>query len=280
MTSTLIIFITLCLIAGVFSGLSSGLLGLGGGLVIVPVLNYLLPSIFTIDPQYLLPICINTSFGIIIFNTLTASIRQYKLGNINLKAAMIIVPPMIIASFIVGHYVTDANPGYLKILFGCVVLYSALNMLRKKHNHDEESENYSFPLVKGIVTGTAIGGISATAGISGGSFLGPFFHSCKFPIKKALGTSSFCGFFLACSGFISYIIAGWKIETGVPYTIGYFSLIAFAGILLPSIYMANYGVKLQSILPAKKVKRIFAYFLLVIVADMFIDGYHLIHTLT
>ncbi|MFC6276401.1 sulfite exporter TauE/SafE family protein [Psittacicella hinzii] len=276
MDHTVLIFIISCLVAGVFSGLSSGLLGLGGGLVIVPVLNYLLPSIFHINPEYLLPICITTSFGVIIFNTATASYKQYKLKNIHFKTALIIVPPMIIFSAIVGHFVTQINPGYLKILFGLVVLYSAIHMQGKKALV-EETQNYSLGSVKGVLAGAAIGSIAATAGISGGSFLGPLFNSCKFPIKKALGTSSFCGFWLALSSFISYVISGAHIDTGVPYTFGYFSLIAFSAILIPSVIFASYGVKLQSVLPAPKVKRIFAYFLVLIALDMFIEGYELIH---
>ncbi|RIY32992.1 hypothetical protein CJP74_03150 [Psittacicella melopsittaci] len=275
MDSQIIIFIVSCLLAGIFSGLSSGLLGLGGGLVIVPVLNYLLPSIFPIDPKYLLPICIQTSFGVIIFNTITASLKQYKLGNINFKAATIIVPPMVIFSIIVGLFVTKINPGYLKIFFGLVVIYSSLNMLRKK-SAGEEDPNAQLPPVKGFIAGAAIGGISSTAGISGGSFLGPLFHACKFPIKRALGTSSFCGVFLAISGFFTYFFSGLHVDTGVPYTIGYFSLIAFAAILIPSVIFAHQGVKLQSILPAAKVKRIFAYFLILVAIDMLYDGYLLI----
>ncbi|RIY32513.1 sulfite exporter TauE/SafE family protein [Psittacicella gerlachiana] len=275
MDQQIIIFILSCLLAGVFAGLSSGLLGLGGGLVIVPVLNYLLPSIFTISPQDLLPICIQTSFGVIIFNTITASLKQYKLGNINFRAALIIVPPMVVCSILVGAFVTRINPGYLKIFFGLVVVYSALNMLIKK-NRGEEDPQAQLPPVKGFLAGAAIGGISSTAGISGGSFLGPLFHACKFPIKRALGTSSFCGVFLAISGFLTYFISGIKVDTGVPYTIGYFSIIAFLAILIPSVIFAHQGVKLQSVLPAKKVKRIFAYFLFLVALDMLYDGYLLI----
>ncbi|RIY34117.1 hypothetical protein CKF54_01390 [Psittacicella hinzii] len=275
MDPQIITFIVTCLLAGIFAGLSSGLLGLGGGLVIVPVLNYTLPNIFTISPEYLLPICIQTSFAIIIFNTITASLKQYKLGNINFKAASIIIPPMIIFSVIVGQFVTSINPGYLKILFGFVVIYSSLNMLRKK-SKVEEDQNATLPVGKGLLAGAAIGGISATAGISGGSFLGPLFHSCKFPIKKALGTSSFCGVFLAISGFLTYFIAGLNVDTQVPYTFGYFSFIAFIAILVTSVFFAHQGVKLQSVLPAPKVKRIFAYFLILVAIDMLYDGYLLI----
>lgn len=276
MTSELLIFIVSCIVAGVFAGLSSGLLGLGGGLVIVPVLNYLLPAVYHVSPQYLLPICITTSFAVIIFNTTNAARKQAKLNNVDWRAVAIMVPALVTASVLMSNFVVGINPGYLKIFFGFVLCYSAYAMFKKKATAATEETKGHLPLGAGLAAGATIGAISATAGISGGSFLGPLFSSFKFPIKRALGTSSACGMFLSTASFLSYLYAGRNVDTGVPLSFGYFSLVAFLGFFVTSPFFAGIGVKLQNHLPAAKVRKIFAVFLLFITVDMLWSGYKLI----
>ncbi|AIL31933.1 sulfite exporter TauE/SafE family protein [Basilea psittacipulmonis] len=277
--SETVLFISVCIVGGVFAGLTSGLMGLGGGLVIVPILCYLLPSIYPeLSTSYVLPIAIQTSFALVFFNTLTASLHQYKIGNINLPLIKLMGPILFCSALLTGLLVTKIAPGYLKIFFGLVITYLSLNMLMKKKAHEQHSQETSPPIPKkkSIPVGIAVGAIAATAGISGGAFLGPFFHSCKFPIKRALGNASACGVFLSLGGFISYFISGIRVETGIPYSIGYFSLIAFLSFMTTSLFAASYGVKLQSVLPAQKVKKCFAVFILLIATDMIISGFKLL----
>lgn len=274
---TTVIAVIVFLIAGVFAGITSGLLGLGGGLVIIPVLNAVLPLMYDVNPHYILPICIQTSFAIIILNTTMSSYKQYKNNNIDYRGVMLVAPTLVIFAALTGQVVTGINPGYLKASFGLILVYNGIKMLfAKPIKFVESNEPVNLSVTKGIIAGSLIGTISGTAGISGGSFLGPFFHSCKMPIKKALGTSSACGVFIAISGTISYAVAGYNVDTGIPYTYGYFSLLAFVAFASTSIVGASYGVKLQKVLNARMVAKIFAIFLLVIAIDMFESAYSFI----
>lgn len=285
MTQDIIYFCLICLISGALAGLSSGLMGLGGGLVIVPVLSYLLPWFYPeLNPAYVLPVAIQTSFAIIICNTLTSSFHQYKLGNLNRRTILLMAPGMAISALLVGQFVSHAPAAYLKLFFALVILYLAYKMLVKKSSAKQasfempESNNNwgNIPVAKTIITSLAIGAVSATAGISGGSFVSPYLYSQGMPIKRALGNASACGVFLSISGFISYLIAGKNIDTGLPLSWGYFCAIAFIAFLLTSIVFASYGVKLQSVLPAQKVKRLFAVFLIVIAFDIAYSGIRLL----
>lgn len=281
----LIILLSTCLFCGVFAGLTSGLLGLGGGLVIVPVLNYVLPLLYPVFDNklsdLLLPICICTSFAVIIFNTITSAYKQHKRNSISWRAVLLVAPALVISSQAIGYIIPKANPGYLKIFFALVLLVSAIKMLRsKKISEEERTVAPPIPVKKGLLAGMTIGAISATAGISGGSFLGPFFsQSAKFPIKIALGTSSACGVFLAISGFIAYFVNGLQNidrTSVVPFTYGNLQIVAFLSFVVTSVIAAGYGVKLQHYLNPTKVKKVFAIFMIFVAIDMLYSGVHVL----
>lgn len=268
----LYLFIGLCLVSGVFAGLTSGLLGLGGGLVIIPILNFLIPLVYT-EVSDVHVISIQTSFAVIVFTTGISAYKQIKLQNVDFSTVLIVAPMLMIFSAISGRLAVGSNPGYLKILFSTVLIFSSWKMLKKKNKAKfVEDPKAKISVPRGIIAGAAIGAISGTAGISGGSFLGPLFRTNKFPIKRALGTSSACGFLLAISSFTTYFVSGFGVNTGMPYSIGYLSFIAFGAFVITSIIFASYGVKLQSVLPPAKVEKFFGLFLLVVAADMIISG--------
>ena len=248
-------FILLCLLVGAVAGFFAGLFGIGGGLMIVPVLVYLLPMV-GVPESLLMSTALGTSFATIVITGFSSAQRHHKLGNVVWSAVKILAPSIMVSVFICG-------------LFACLVVYLAVKMvlsIRPKTNKTVKPLTTQSSIIGGILIGMA----SSAAGIGGGGFIVPFLNSRGIDMKKAIGSSAFCGMLLGTSGMFSFMLSGWGNAAMPEYSLGYIYFPAVLCITATSFFTSKLGATATSKLPVPTLKKGFALLLITIAVDMFI----------
>lgn len=258
-------FFLICLVVGALVGFLAGLFGIGGGLIIVPVLVYLLPMA-GIPDNLLMSSALGTSFATIVVTGFSSAQRHHKLGNIVWDAVKILAPVIMVTTFISGLFIGKLDKAIASKIFACLVVYLALKMvLSIKPKQAVKTLTKTASVVGGILIGIA----SSAAGIGGGGFIVPFLNSRGIDMKKAIGSSAFCGMLLGLSGMLSFIIGGWNADMP-DCSLGYVYLPAVVGITATSFFTSKLGATTTTKLPIPTLKRYFALMLIAIAIDMFI----------
>ncbi|WP_407332232.1 sulfite exporter TauE/SafE family protein [Enterovibrio sp. 27052020O] len=257
-----------CLVLGSCVGLLAGLLGIGGGLVVVPALSVLLPWA-GITPSLVMPIALATSLASIVITSSSSAYTHYRLGNV-LPAVVRSLLPGILLGGVLGSAIADRMPTeYLPRVFGVIVLLLALQMvlsLRVK-----PAKPFPSP-ARNVFSGGLIGMVASLAGIGGGSLTVPYLNYYGVEMRQAIGSASLCGVFLALAGMAGFIFFGLtQTETLPSFSVGYVYLPALIGIVVTSVFTTRYGARLTSRLPTPIIKRVFAVFLLLVGASMFLS---------
>ncbi|MFM2588930.1 sulfite exporter TauE/SafE family protein [Vibrio sp. TBV020] len=249
---------------GALVGVMAGLLGIGGGLLVVPALLFLLP-LAGIDPSISMHIALATSLATIIATSGSSALNHFRLGNVDMFVVKWLMPGVIVGGFL-GAKVAEWIPAqYLPKVFGVIVLCLAIQMLfsiKGKSNRTMPGNTAT------VMIGTGIGMISSLAGIGGGSLSVPFLNRHGIEMRKAVGSSSVCGCMLAISGMIGFILHGYKVESLPEYSIGYVYLPALIAIASTSMMTTRIGAKLATSLPTPTLKKIFALFLMFVAGTM------------
>ncbi|WP_118775331.1 sulfite exporter TauE/SafE family protein [Haemophilus haemolyticus] len=261
-------FILLCLLVGAVAGFFAGLFGIGGGLMIVPVLVYLLPMVGVPEPL-LMSTALGTSFATIVITGFSSAQRHHKLGNVVWSAVKILAPSIMVSVFICGFFIGKLDRDISSKLFACLVVYLAVKMvlsIKPKTNKTVKPLTTQSSIIGGILIGMA----SSAAGIGGGGFIVPFLNSRGIDMKKAIGSSAFCGMLLGTSGMFSFMLSGWGNAAMPEYSLGYIYFPAVLCITATSFFTSKLGATATSKLPVPTLKKGFALLLIVIAVDMFI----------
>lgn len=253
-------------VSGMLAGLMAGLLGVGGGTVIVPVLFYVF-TVMSIDMEVRMHMAVGTSLAIIIPTAIRSSMAHYERGTIDRVIIKSWLPWLILgvgAGSIIAGYITGEA---LSIIFAVCALLVALNMAI---NTDDKAQ---FPGgvpkgVKGASLAGGIGGLSTLMGIGGGTFTVPTLTAFGYPIKLAVGTSAAIGAVIALPGTVGFLIAGIGISGRPPLSLGYINLIGWVIMFPASVMLAPAGAKLAHFLPSQVVRYAFSIFLCVAAARM------------
>ncbi|OOF60198.1 sulfite exporter TauE/SafE family protein [Rodentibacter myodis] len=262
-------FIVICLFVGSLAGFLAGLFGIGGGLIVVPALVYLLPMV-GIPESLLMSTALGTSFASIVITGFSSAQRHHKLGNIVWDAVKILAPVIVITVFIGGLFIGNLDREITAKLFACLVVYLAVKMAMSVRPKSAESSKTLTP-TSSVIGGVIIGLISSAAGISGGGFIVPFLNSRGLDMKKAIGSSAFCGMLLGISGMLSYMASGWGNPNLPDYSLGYIYLPAVFSITGASFFTSKLGATMTAKLPVPTLKKGFALLLIVIAIDMFLQ---------
>ncbi|NBI42620.1 TSUP family transporter [[Haemophilus] felis] len=259
-------FILICLVLGAIVGFLAGLFGIGGGLVIVPALVYLLPMVGVPEPL-LMSTALGTSFATIVITGFSSAQRHHKHGNIVWSAVKVLAPTVMLSTFVGGLFIGNLDKALASKIFACLVVYMALKMaLSLKPKEVAKTLTTKASLVGGVLIGLA----SSAAGIGGGGFIVPFLNSRGIEMKKAIGSSAFCGMFLGLSGMLSFMVGGWHVENMPDYSLGYVYFPAVLGITAASFFTSKLGATTTTKLPVPVLKRYFALLLLGIAVNMFL----------
>lgn len=249
---------------GAVAGVLAGLLGIGGGLVIVPMLVFC----FTwqaIPNENIMHIALGTSMASIIFTSVSSFMAHHRKGAVHWAVVRRIVPGILVGTFLGTMVAARLSTVFLKGFFGLFLYYVAIQMLWDK----KPKPSRDLPGNVGMFgVGSVIGVVSSLVGIGGGTLSVPFMMWCNIPVHHAIGTSAAIGFPIAIAGTAGYILNGWSISALPPHSMGYIYLPALVGIVGASVLTAPLGVKLAHSLPVGRLKRVFAVLLLVVGSRM------------
>ncbi|ODT36055.1 MAG: hypothetical protein ABS55_07440 [Lautropia sp. SCN 70-15] len=255
------------LLLGSFTGVAAGLLGIGGGMLMVPFLTMLLSSRgFPID--IVVKVAIATSLTTILFTSLSSVRAHHKRGAVRWEIVRTLAPGMVVGS-IAGAQVAHLLKGnLLAITFAVFVGFMATQMLFKR----EIRADRALPGPRGMLAaGGIIGVISAIVGAGGGFVTVPFLTRSNIRIHEAVATSAACGFPIALAGTLGYIIAGWNLQLPAG-TVGYVYLPALVCIVATSMLTAPLGAKIAHAMSVAGLKRVFALLLYALCAYMLWKG--------
>lgn len=255
-------------VLGAFVGFSAGLLGIGGGMILVPFLNFLLPKL-GVPPLIAVHAAIATAMATIVFTSLSSMRAHHAHGAIRWDIVRLMVPGLLIGGLLSGGAVfAYINGLVLAIIFAAFVVYSALKMFR--NTPPPAANTLPKPWVV-TAFGGVVGFVSGLLGAGGGFLSVPFMVRANIPMPKAIATSAALGFFIAVANGIGYIWSGAQYTSADLKMIGYIYWPALLILTALSMVTAPFGAKLAHRLPVKTLKRIFASMLLVLAIQMLIE---------
>ena len=267
----LLLLIIYCAILGCGVGFLAGLLGIGGGLIIVPALSSLLLHFQVLPLEQIVIAAIATSLASILFTSTSSAIAHHKNGNVPWNLAPWIMTGVAFGALISGFMAALLPEKIVRLVFAVSAVLIAIRMFYSSTKSDSSTKR-QLPN-KGLLTifTTITGGLSAMIGIGGGALLVPLLTFFSLDMKKAIGCASACGIVIALFGSIGYISSGsseFALEDGFA---GFVYLPALLGIVCTSWFTAPLGAKSTHYLPVSAIKKIFAALLLVMAANMAIN---------
>lgn len=253
--STLLALVT----TGVFAGILAGLLGVGGGIVIVPVLFFLFQS-FGVSPESAMLVATATSLATIVPTSISSMRSHHKKGNVDFNLLKRLAVFILVGVLVGSWLVTRVEGSILTILFGIIAVLAALNMLFRTGKSPLFQQ---LPNATGqTVMGTSIGFFSSMVGIGGGTISVPLLTLYNYPAHKAVGTAAAIGLIISLPGVLTMLILGSTPTDAPPGTFGLVNLFGFICIVPLTVLFAPLGASLAAKLDAAKLKKIFAFVLL------------------
>jgi len=254
--------------AGIFGGLIAGLLGVGGGIVIVPVLYFVLGALDT--PEDLkMKIAVATSLATIVVTSMSSARSHASRGAVDYGMLRAWALPVVIGVVIGTLLASFAKGWVLTLIFASVALLVAINMLVRGKGTQIWPDFPNRPVK--FAAGGVVGLISSMMGIGGGTLSVPILTAVGYDIRKAVGTASAIGFLIAIPGTIGYVIAGWGAEELPPGSLGYLNLLAFIALVPLTALFAPVGARMAHTIPPRALGYAFGGFLIVTSAKMFGD---------
>ncbi len=254
-------------LAGICAGLMAGLLGVGGGLVLVPILVFLLPQQGVTEAD-VMPMALATSLASIFLTGISSAYAHHKRGAVLWPTTAWLAPGLLLGAALGGIWAVQLQARTLKISVAVFCVLVAMQMLsswpKPKISSDDKIARGPFY----SAAGTMIGFVSSIVGIGGGSLTVPLLVTHGVTPVRAVATSSACGIVIALSSAITY--ASLSPSAGMPQgSVGFVNLPVALLIALASIMSAPIGARWAHRLPAKRLKQIFAGFLLSVAVILF-----------
>lgn len=264
-----ILLIIELVILGLGSGFLAGLLGIGGGMVMVPVLTWILTG-YEVAPELAVKMAIATSMAAILFTSISSVLAHHKRGAVRWDIVKHLAPGIVFGSLAssLGAFALFKG-SWLALFFALFVTFSATQMFLDKK--PKPSRQMPGPTGK-FSAGSMIGFLSGLVGAGGGFISVPFMTWCNVAIHSTVATSAALGFPIALTNVAGYIISGQDIADRPPHSFGYVWLTGLVVVAACSILTAPIGAKAAHALPVKNLKRIFACILYLVAAYMLYTG--------
>lgn len=252
------------LVLGAFVGFFAGLLGVGGGGIMVPVLTTMFAA-QGFPREHMVHLALGTSMAAIVLTSISSLRAHHAHGAVRWDIVRGIAPGVLAGTFAGTFIAASAPTRPLAIFFGCFMAYVSVQMILNV----KPKPSRELPGAGGLVGfGAGIGVISALVAIGGGSLSVPFMTWCNVRMQHAIGTSAAIGLPIALAGAAGYLINGWG-SAGLPSgALGYVFVPALVLISVVSFFTAPLGARLAHRLPVATLKKIFAGVLILLSAKM------------
>ncbi len=251
---------------GAVAGGLAGLLGVGGGVVIVPMLMYCF-TLQHVSYDQIMHLALGTSLASIMFTSIASFMAHHRRGAVHWDIVRRIAVGILLGTFLGSCLAAKLSTVFLSIFFVAFLFYVALEMIMDR----KPNESRHLPGTLGMFgVGNVIGAVSSFVGIGGGLLSVPFMIWCNIPVHHAIGTSAAIGFPIALAGAIGYVYAGFHAPHLPDYSLGFVYLPGLAGIVCASVFTAPLGAQLAHRLPMKRLKQVFAALLTIMGTRMLI----------
>lgn len=242
------------LFLGAFVGFFAGLLGVGGGGIMVPVLTTLfVMQGFPMDK--VVHLALGTSMAAIVLTSFASLRAHHRHGAVRWDIVRTITPGILVGTFGATFIASRVPSEPLAVFFACFMAYVSVQMLLNVK--PKPSRDLPGPVGMTAV-GSGIGGVSALVAIGGGSLSVPFMTWCNVKVHNAIGTSAAIGLPIAVAGTVGYLVNGWSAEGMPDFSFGFVYLPAFVLLSVASVYTAPLGARLAHKLPVATLKKVFA----------------------
>lgn len=257
------------LLLGIFAGIMAGLLGVGGGLIIVPALVFLF-EYWQFSSSYLTQMAVATSLGTIIFTSISSVFSHHKHGLIDWKLVFHLSIGISLGALAGAFIASQLVGNLLRLLFGMFALLVAAQMF---FGFRPKAQRHLPGMFGQGVSGFFIAVISSIFGIGGGSLTVPLLSYFGVDMKRSVAVSAACGFPIALFAVLGFIAAGQGLENLPEGSVGYLYLPALVIISIGSVLAAPLGASLAYRLPAAKLKRIFSLFLSIVGLRLIVSSF-------
>ena len=268
--SEFILLVLYCALLGSVVGFLAGLLGIGGGLVIVPILSIILLHFEVLPTEQVVVAAIATSLASILFTSTASAIAHHKNGNVPWEITPWIMTGVALGALISGFMAALLPEQIVRIVFAVSVILIALKMFLSSKTDTPSERKLPNKGVLTILT-TITGGLSAMIGIGGGALLVPLLSFFSVDMKKAIGCASACGIVIALFGSIGYISSGSSHFALTDGFAGFVYLPSLLGIVCTSWFTAPLGAKATQHLPVTTIKKFFSFLLVAMAANMMLN---------
>lgn len=257
-------WVLIFLLLGTFVGFMAGLLGIGGGGIMVPILTTIFLAL-GVSLDNVVHLALGTSMAAIIITSLSSLRTHHAMNAVSWLIVRQMVPGILIGTFLATFIAPHVSSLYLAIFFSLFMFFVAIQLLigaQPKPSRKIQGQ------ANVILAGSGIGSISALVSIGGGSLTVPYLLWHNITLKHAIGTSAAIGFPLSIAGTLGYVINGWESNINQDFTFGFVYLPAVILISATSYFTAPYGAKCAHKLPIMTVKKIFSVLLILLSLKM------------
>jgi uncharacterized membrane protein YfcA len=264
-----ITFVLIYLALGAFVGFMAGLLGIGGGGILVPVLT----AVFLAQGfpmTQVVHLALGTSMACIMITSFSSLRAHHARGGVIWELVWLMAPAVMLGTFAATFLAAQLSGKALAWFFSVFMAYVASQMFRTQpvQAGSAEASKFEFSCV-----GALIGAVSALVSIGGGSLTVPYLNWRRLDMRKAIGTSAALGFPIAVTGTLGYVVNGLQSSTALAHTLGFVYWPAVLLVMVPSYFTAKLGASAAHTLPIKTLKRIFGVLLLLLSIKMLISVY-------
>ncbi len=262
---TLAALVALLLAVGAFAGVISGLLGVGGGIVLVPAFFYVFGALGYHGPE-VMQVCLATSLATIVFTSLRSVSGHHRKGSVDTGILRGWAPGIVIGAGVGVLTVSALRSEVLQAAFGVLAFAVGLYMAVGRAHWQLGTEMPRGWARRALAPG--VGFLSVLMGIGGGSFGVPLMSLHGVPVRRAVGTAAGFGMLIAVPSVLGFLAVDVEPGSKPPFTLGAVNLPAFAAVIAMTLTTAPLGVRLAHAIDQQRLKRIFAVFLLAVALNM------------
>ena len=264
----IIFIVTVMAASAVVVGFLAGLFGIGGGLIMVPVLFYVF-SFVGIERTFVMHLAIGTSFSIIIPNSIISTITHMKYKAVDFSIVKTFGIFVVIGVVLGTIFAVSLKTSSLILFFSIMTMLFAIYFLIEKEKIDPVPRKIN--LIYRVICGFLSGFFYAPMGIGGGVFNSPIFKMFRYPINIAIGSSAAIGFLIALVGSIGFLVLGSYFNINAPLSLGFINIPTFLIFVPITTFMANMGSETVHKFNKGLIGRIFGIYLFIVACKLFYD---------